>query len=182
MTVNIVISNCRFYTATMGNVVVGRPVILHGDPHTLMADGTSNDTLALEAWANGDPVYWPDGSRVGDKIEGKVFGVEGMVHLETRRKIAIHNCEFRSLGLRDVWKLEKGDVVREPEAVGENEFIAFDGHAVRGRVMIEILGGMGLKPRYDLGTYAHSYDTRHLTPDQHDLVRWELQRRIILGG
>ena len=39
----------------------------------LRGDGVHDDASALEAWARGEIVAWPDGSRVGLKIENKTF-------------------------------------------------------------------------------------------------------------
>jgi hypothetical protein len=48
----------------------------------LWGDGTHDDTRALNAWFNGDPVVWADtGRAVGLQIVGRVFRLSSTVYI-----------------------------------------------------------------------------------------------------
>ena len=70
--------------------LVATPVIYYvgSGKQILYGDGTTDDSVALQAWFNGESVYWPDGLEVGDSIEYKLF--------KLGRRIEIPNWSTRN--------------------------------------------------------------------------------------
>lgn len=70
--------------AGAGMVATVFPVGLFSkEKHVLYGDGKHDDTLALQAWFNGEDVEWPDGTPVGNRIEGKRFIIHDTVHVDS---------------------------------------------------------------------------------------------------
>lgn len=107
-------------------------------PLTLWGDGVHDDTAALQAWFERQPVQWPDGRPVGHAITGGTFKTSGVIRFaawpqadgqalqaisDAGRDVAhgalAHSRKLGELCLRDLAQAHclletRGDRVHEP--------------------------------------------------------------------
>jgi hypothetical protein len=60
----------------------------------LRGDGVTDDTSALQAWLDGEDVYWPDGSGVGRTLAEGTFLIRDCLDLSRARDKTIIGCNF----------------------------------------------------------------------------------------
>lgn len=79
----------------------------------LYGDGEHDDTIALQAWLNDEPVVFPDGTIVGDSLRNLKFKLSNhLVDKGLRTNISeIVGCEFTGGGL--IVKTEWVKVVKQ---------------------------------------------------------------------
>lgn len=78
-----------------GAVLLVAPRLMADSKHALYADLKHDDSAALQAWIDGKPVYWKDGSRVDPKlIQGKSFRIDHALTMGGTPDMSINGCHF----------------------------------------------------------------------------------------
>lgn len=84
-------------------LVVVSELPVENDAYTLYADGVHDDADALQAWLDGEDVYYANGEKVGSHLKGKTFLIRSSIDITSHphnEGYAITHCYFQNAGWR----------------------------------------------------------------------------------
>lgn len=74
--------------------------LLATQPAIIYADGKHGDSKGLQAWMEGRPVTYADGTSVGDVLYDQTFLLDEPVIAKANRPLSIYGCIFFSNNFR----------------------------------------------------------------------------------